>query len=147
MVASAASELQHGPQAEHRRILENLAGLVRAERIGRAPARMGDVLEIRLQREFAPDFVLINGGDDPSEDRVGQVAPYRRWKSTSSACRPRRDAGVAAGDAELVLGATFVEADEFDPRVRVDVDDVAVRRAVGCPREDPMPRSSSCPTR
>jgi hypothetical protein len=43
---------------------------------------------------------------------------------------------VGSGNTELVLGPPVRKADEFDPGVCVIANKVAVRRAVGSPRED-----------
>ncbi len=43
---------------------------------------------------------------------------------------------VRGRNAELVLRPAICQADEFQPRVRVIVDEVSVGRAVGRPREE-----------
>ena len=61
-----ALELHYRSQSEHLGISQCFAGIV-AQGIGRAPAWMNDVLEIRLQRPPGADLVLVDGGEQPFE--------------------------------------------------------------------------------
>lgn len=71
-----SSEFQDGSQPEHGSVLQDPARLVDAKWVGRAPARVGDVLKVRLQRPAGPDFVLIDSGDECFHG-YGQAKPHR----------------------------------------------------------------------
>jgi hypothetical protein len=97
---------------------------------------MGDILEIRLQHEAGADFVLIHGCDESFVAAGWPTLAIQLLKIGIERLCPGRDTRIAAGDTEFILGSLVAKTNKFDPCISVEVDDVAVRRAVGCPRED-----------
>jgi hypothetical protein len=97
---------------------------------------MGDVLEVRLQRKTGSDFVLVNRRDERFVAPDGPGRTVHLLEICIKRLGPWRDARIASGETKFIFRSTFAETDEFDPRIGINVDDVAVRRAVGCPRED-----------
>ena len=116
-LSRAPSELQDGSQTEHGSVLESLSRLVDAARIRRAPARMGDVLKVWVQREAGPDFVLIDCGNEPFVGAGRSDCAVQVLEIGIERLGPHRDARIASGDTEFIFRSTFAETHELDARI------------------------------
>src|SRR5580704_14018000 len=124
------SELQHRPQAKHRRIFQRLSR-IDAERIGGAAARMHDVLKVRLQGPAGTNLVLINRRHQRLETAGRPARSHHLLEVGVERLRARRNMGISEGDTELVLWPDIAQADEFDAAIGIAIDQVPVRRAHG----------------
>jgi hypothetical protein len=82
-------ELYHRSQPEHLGISQGFAGTV-PQGIGRAPAGMHDVLEIRLKRLAGADLIPVDCGEQPFETPDRPTRPGQVSKVHIKRARPRR---------------------------------------------------------
>src|SRR5665213_3234144 len=91
---------------------------------------MSDVLDVWLQGPTGADFILIDGCHQRFKTARRPARPVDRLEIDVERSRPGRDARIAGGNSEFVVGALVVKSDPFDAGVGVEIDQVAVRRAV-----------------
>src|SRR5665213_1158627 len=122
-------ELEHRPQSEYGGVFQDLAW-IGAQRIGGAAAGMGDVLKVRLQAPAGADLILIDHRHQRLETAGRPARPVDLLEIDVKRPRPGRDPRIAGGNAEFIVGALVAQSDPFNAGVGVEIDQIAVRRAV-----------------
>jgi hypothetical protein len=139
-------EFQGSPYAQDHRVAQQ-ATRIGTERIRRAAAWMQDVLKVWLHGPASPDFVLIRGREEALKSPLRPGQTHQRAEIGIERLCASRDMRIASRDAELVVRSCFVQTDELDSRIGIEVNKAAVGRAGGNPAKDAMPRSSLWGTR
>ena len=104
--------------------------------IRRAAARVPDILDVRLQSEATPNFVLVDRGQKRLRrpDRPGRSV--QGLEIAIESLRLRRHVRVGDGQAKLVVRPRLLKTDQLQAAVGVEVDEIAVRRRIRCAGED-----------
>src|SRR5450631_1077321 len=97
---------------------------------------MDEILKIRLQGPAAADLVLVHRGQQRLEAPLWPARSHQSLKVGIEIAGARRNAGIAGSDAKFVLRPGVAQADEFDPAIGIEIDQVSIRRARRDPGED-----------
>src|SRR3954469_174520 len=96
---------------------------------------MNEILEIRLQGPARTNLVLVDSRHQRLRTPQRLVGSRQLLEIQIECACTRRDMGISAGNAELVLGPPVTQTDEFDAAVGVAVDEISIRRTEGNARE------------
>src|SRR5437868_1015553 len=97
---------------------------------------MQDVLNVWLQGPALPDFVLIDGREEALEAPLRPRQTHQRAEIGVEPLCASRDMRITGRDAEFVVRSCFVQTDELESSIGIQVNKAAVRGAGGNPAKD-----------
>jgi hypothetical protein len=92
-----------------------------------------------VERSSPPDFILINGREEVLETSLRPGQTHQRAETGVERLCASRDVRIASRDAELVIRSCFVQTDEVDSSIGIQVNKASVGRAGPCPSTNMIP--------
>src|SRR6478752_5758006 len=135
LTAPPPLELHNRSHAEDQRVLQRHGRHV-TDRIGRAAAGMPNELDVGLQRQTAPHFVLVDRGKNSLRRSYWPCRTVQGPEIPIQSLGPWRYVRVRDGHAELVVRPSILKSNELNAAVGVVVNQILVRRRIRGASED-----------